>query len=131
LNLLEENFPKDQRPQLREWHISFRQIGRDFAHSGLQDRDIIPLLHRGRRVTFFTQDDDFFSQALCHPAYCLVFLDVRADDTADFVRRFLRHSRFSVERKRLGLVARVHHDSIEFWQKNHRALQHVDWLRQP
>jgi len=33
-------------------------------------------------VTFFTLDLDFFKARLCHPAYALVWLNVRADDAA-------------------------------------------------
>jgi len=59
--------------------------------SGIKDEDIIPLLHRLRWVTFFTQDEGFFQSALCHLAYCLVWLDVRADDAAYYTRLFLKH----------------------------------------
>ena len=127
MNLLDENFPQDQRPLLQEWHIPFRQIGREFAFTGVQDPEIIPLLQRQRRVTFFTQDEDFFDASLCHADYCLVFLDVRADDAAYFVRRFLRHARFNTDAKRTGLVVRVHHDGIHFWQRKRAAIQRVGW----
>lgn len=127
MNLLDENFPEDQRPLLREWHIAFRQIGREISHTGVKDPDIIPLLHRQRRVTFFTMDKDFFEPSLCHATYGLVFLNVRADDAAHFVRRFLRHARFSSEARRMGIVARVHHDGVQFWQRTRTALQRVGW----
>lgn len=77
MNLLDENFPADQAPLLRAWRIPFRQIGREMARLGTKDPDILPLLHRHRCVTFFTQDGGFFESTLCHPAYCLVWLDVR------------------------------------------------------
>ena len=102
MNLLDENFPADQGPLLRRWRIPHRWIGRDYSIVGVQDLDIIPLLHRIGRVTFFTQDDDFFKARLCHPAYCLVFLDVRADDAAGTLRRFLRYRRFDTASKRMG-----------------------------
>ena len=127
MNLLDENFPQDQRPLLQEWRIPFRQIGREFALSGLQDQDIIPLLHRRHGTTFFTQDEDFFKEALRHAAYCLVFLDVRADDAAFFVRSLLRHPRFKTKANRMGIVARVHPDGIAFWQRNRPTLQRVGW----
>ena len=60
MNLLDENFPKDQWPLLKEWRIPFRLIGRDIARLGVKDPDIIPLLHQLRGVTFFTLDWDFF-----------------------------------------------------------------------
>ena len=127
MNLLDENFPEDQRPLLREWHIPFRQVGRELACPGAQDPEILVLLHRQRRVTFFTQDQDFFEASLCHAAYCLVFLDVRADDGACFMRRFLRHRRFDSAAKRVGVVARVHHDGVHFWLRNRRTLQFATW----
>ena len=127
MNLLDENFPHDQRHLLQEWRIPFRQIGREFLPSGVQDSDIIPLLHKHRGTTFFTQDGDFFKEGLCHTAYCLVFLDVWADDTVFFVRRLLSHPRFKTKADRMGIVARVRHDGLQFWQRNHAALQRVAW----
>ena len=64
MNLLDENFPDDQKPLLREWHVPFRQIGREVSRLGVKDPDIIPLLHRQRRVTFFTHDRGFFDATL-------------------------------------------------------------------
>ena len=127
MNLLDENFPEDQRPILRAWRIPFRQIGREFPRSGIKDPDIIPLLHHQRRVTFFTLDKDFFEPSLCHPAYGIAFLDVRADDAAHFVRSFLRHARFNSGAKRMGVIARLHRDGIQFWQRNQAGLQRAKW----
>ena len=128
MNLLDENFPADQAPLLRAWRIPFRQIGREMARLGTKDPDILPLLHRHRCVTFFTQDGGFFESALCHPAYCLVWLDVRTDDAAVYVRRFLKHPRFNTQAKRMGIAARAHHDGIQFWQRNRAAVQGVGWI---
>lgn len=126
MNLLDENFPEDQLPLLREWHIPFRQIG-DVARSGIKDPDIIPVLHQLGRVTFFTGDEDFFRRKLCHTAYCLVWLNIHADDAALHLRRFLNHPQFKTENRRMGTVARAHHDGIHFWQRNQPALQRVNW----
>jgi hypothetical protein len=129
VNLLDENFPKDQLPLLKSWRIPCRLIGKDIAEFGVQDANIIPLLHQHRGVTFFTLDSDFFEASLCHPAYGLVLLDVRADDTAHYLRRFLKHPNFNTQAKRLGTVARVHNEGIEFWQRNQPVLQHARWIR--
>lgn len=129
LNLLDENFPADQVPLLNEWRIPFRQMGRDVACLGIGDDDILPLLHRFRRVTFFTLDKDFFQSRLCHRAYCLVWLEVRADDAADYIRRFLRHPRFHTQVQRMGVVARAHHDGVHFWRRGSDALQRSAWVR--
>ncbi|MBU6400645.1 MAG: hypothetical protein KGS61_10025 [Verrucomicrobia bacterium] len=129
MNLLDENFPQDQLPLLKEWHVFFRLIGKDIARFGAKDPVIIPLLHRQGGATFFTLDWDFFEAALCHPAYGLVWLDVRADDAAYFVRRFLKHPRFKTQAQRMGIVARAHHEGIDFWQRHRAALQHARWIR--
>lgn len=60
MNLLDENFPEDQRVVLRGWGIPFRQIGVDLGHRGVKDDNIIRLLRRQRHVTFFTHDEDFY-----------------------------------------------------------------------
>lgn len=127
MNLLDENFPEDQLPQLRAWRIPFRRIGHDLGRTGLKDPDIIPLLHRLKRLTFFTLDWDFFKSRLCHPAYGLVWLNVRADDAAYFLRRFLKHPRFNTQTRRLGTVVRVHYDGLQFWQLRQLRLQRVEW----
>ena len=127
MNLLDENFPEDQLPLLKQWRIPARRVGTDVARLGAKDADIIPALHRVGRVTFFTQDEDFFHRALCHPAYCLVWLDVRADDAAWYLRRLLKHERFNTVAKRMGLVARAHHDGIQYWRQTGDTLRSVVW----
>lgn len=130
LNLLDENFPADQAALLREWRVPCRQIGHGIAQSGTQDAEIIPLLHRLRRVTLFTLDEDFHKRRLCHSAYCLVWLDVRADDAAVSVRRLLRHPRFDSEAKRMGLVIRLNEAGLQFWQRNQTAKLQVGWANE-
>jgi hypothetical protein len=56
LNLLDENFPRDQLPLLKEWHIPFRRIGQNIARPSVKDPDIVPLLHEQHGVTFFALD---------------------------------------------------------------------------
>jgi hypothetical protein len=127
VNLLDENFPDDQRQILARWRLPHRQVGREAAWFGAQDSDLVPLFHRLRWVTFFTLDEDFFKRSLCHGAYCLVWLDVPSDDAAEYLRRFLRHPRFRAHSHRLGVVARVHHGGIAFWEFGLAALQRVAW----
>ena len=115
---------------LGRWGIPVRQIGHEVGRLGTKDPDIIPLLHRLRGVTFVTQDWDFFKPALCHSSYCLVWLDVRADDAVFYLRRFLKHARCSTQGKRMGLVARAHHDGIDFWERNRPRLQWMTWVEE-
>jgi hypothetical protein len=79
MNLLDENILASQRELLRSWRISTRQIGFDFQPQGLQDDQVISLLHEHRRTTFFTRDLGFYDRSLCHGRYCLVCLAVSKD----------------------------------------------------
>ncbi len=127
LELSGHNFPNDQRSLLRAWRIPFREIGLHAGNLGVKDDNILPLLHKQRRVTFFTQDEDFFCCDFCHSAYCLVWLAARADDAAYFVRRFLRHPRFDTVSSRMGFVVRLSHKQIHFWRLTVNVAQSAPW----
>ena len=73
-------------------------------------------------------DKDFFRRSLVHPAYCLVWLNARADDAAWFVRRLLRQPEFNSQAKRMGVVARIHPEGIQFWQRGTATLRRVAWV---
>jgi hypothetical protein len=78
LNILDENIIAGQRAQLRGWRIRFKHIGTDIGRRGMKDlTEIVPLLHRLSRPTFFTHDLGFFDPLLCHKGYSLVCLDVK------------------------------------------------------
>ncbi|MDA1278100.1 MAG: hypothetical protein O2960_29235 [Verrucomicrobia bacterium] len=127
MNLLDENIRDDQRTLLRKWGISFRQIGKEISRSGIEDENLIPLLHRLHRATLFTEDQHFFKQALCHPRFGLVYLDVRNVQVAEFIRRFIRHPAFDTQAKRLEIVARVRVGGVQFWRKGRSLLQTMGW----
>ncbi len=116
MNLLDENIPRLQWEWLRHRGVRVRQIGFEIAFSSIDDDSIIRLLHELKRITFFTQDRDFFRLRLCHSAYCLVKLDVDPDHTGAFIRRFLRHRAFGTQAQRMGKVVRLNAGSIQFWQ---------------
>ena len=106
MNLLDENIPKSQRQLLETWRQRVYQIGVNVGRRGMQDDEIIPLLLRVRRPTFFTRDGDFYSRKLCHAKYGLVYLAVEKYEVAAFVRRLLRHPEFDTQAKRMGSVIR-------------------------
>jgi hypothetical protein len=91
------------------------------GHQGL------PVLHSLSQVTFFTLDRDFFRLNLRHACYSLVWLDVREDDAALYLRRFLGHPRFWTARRRMGTVVRVHPAGVHFWQIERSVLQATGW----
>jgi len=115
--VLDENIIELQRQQLEAWRMHVRQIGVEIGKRGMKDRnEIIPLLHTLRRPTFFTRDHDFYYPWLRHLGYCLVFLEVKPDEAAQYIRRFLRHPGFRTQAQRMGKVARVHEEGISCWQ---------------
>ena len=127
MNLLDENIPLEQRDLLQARGVRCRVIGQDLAKLSIGDDNILLLLHRLKQPTLFTRDEDFFRRDLAHVGYALVWLDVAPGEAALFVRRFLRHPRFRTKLARLGVVARVHHDGVHFWQRHRPALQSVPW----
>jgi len=74
--ILDENIPEDQRQLLRSWRLPVRQIGVEVGRPGMQDEEILPLLHRLEKSTFFTRDLGFYSPHLLHARYGLVCLAV-------------------------------------------------------
>lgn len=127
MNLLDENVIDSQRSQLRSWHIAVRQIGYEIGWKGMKDREIIPLLHQINHPTFFTRDSDFYHLRLCHANYCLVYLDVRKQEVALFVRRLLRHSALNTKAKRMGKVTRASHIGLSLWQLHQQTEEHLEW----
>ena len=119
MNVLDENIPANQRQLLEGRHIRVRQIGLNIGKRGMQDGDIISLLLKHRRATFFTRDADFHDRTRCHPRCCLAYLAVDKNEVAAIIRRLLRHSACNTQGKRLGKVIRASlavwrlHDSIE------------------
>lgn len=127
MNLLDENLPSEQCDVLRAWGIRCRILGRELARRGLGDDDIVALLHRLKQPTLFTRDRHFFEKRLCHRRYALVWLDLAPEESALFIRRFLLHPRFRTKARRMGVVARVHHDGVHFWPHHPSGLRMVAW----
>jgi hypothetical protein len=125
--VLDENVLDSQRLLLRGWHIRARQIGHETGRKGMQDEEIIPLLMRLRRPTFFTLDSDSYKRTLCHRRYCLVCLDVGQYEVAYFTRRLLAHQEFNTEAKRMDCVLRVSHTNIALWRAHIERESFLDW----
>jgi hypothetical protein len=128
LNILDENIIASQRAQLRKWRIRFNQIGTEIGRRGMKDlTEIVPLLHSLRRSTFFTHDLGFFNPLLCHKGYSLVCLDIKANEGAIYIRRFLRHRGFRAETQRLGKVILARQRNLSFWAIGNQELQRLGW----
>lgn len=82
----------------------------------MQDDEIIPLLHTLRRSTFLTRDQRFYLRETPHRHFCIAVLAVRQDETAHFVRRFVKHPQFDTEAKRLGCLVLISHEGLRIRQ---------------
>ncbi len=127
MNILDENIPSDQRQLIQKWRIPIHQIGFDAGRKGMLDDEIIPLLHLSQRPTFFTRDDDFYDNSLCHKGYCLVYLNVAKYEVAHFVRRLLRHPDFKTKVKRMGCVIRISHPQLTIWRLHAEKEVYIEW----
>lgn len=112
---------------LERWRIRVRQIGYDIGHMGMQDQEIITLLHGLNKTTFFTRDRDFFDHSLCHANYCLVNLNVDKNDAAVFIRRVLRHPALNSDTKRMGKVIRVTGERLYIWHLRTEEQEKLIW----
>jgi hypothetical protein len=129
LIVLDENIPESQRLQLQRWRVRTRKVGRDLARIGAQDADVVRLLHQLTQPTFFSLDGDFYALDLRHPRYCLVYVDVADDQSAAYIRRFLRHPQFGTFARRRGSVVWVDYASIHAWRVNAHAEESIPWVR--
>ena len=125
--LLDENIVEDQRLLLRSWHIAARQIGLDVARSGIQDDELIPLLHSLKTPTLFTRDLRFYSRDEPHAGYCIVALAVGQGEVASYVRRFLKHQEFDTNAKRMGKIVYLTHNSLRVRQLRQADETPVAW----
>ncbi len=127
MNVLDENIVKSQRQLLRSWRVSFRHISEDLGRGGIDDENIIPLLHQLRRPTFFTSDSDFYRRRLCHARYCIIYLAVEEDETATYIRRLLRPWSFDTEAKRMGAVVQVSLGGLLVWRLHEGKTLELAW----
>lgn len=127
--ILDENIIDNQRRQLISWRMRIHQIGFEVGRKGMKDREIIPFLHQLKQPTFFTRDDDFYERRLCHSGYCVVYLEVRKEEIATFVRRVLRQKAFKTKAKRMGKVIRASHVGLSVWNVHAEKEEYLEWER--
>jgi hypothetical protein len=128
--ILDENVPESQWQLLRSWRIRALLIGRDISEKGIQDDSLTGFLVKQRRPTFFTRDAGFYDKKLCHAQYCLVYLAVRPNESAFFVRRLLRYPLFSTRAQRLGAVIRVSSAGLQMWRLRESRERFLFWSDQ-
>jgi hypothetical protein len=116
--IADENVSENEIWRLREAGFAVRVIGQDVAVSSVSDENILPVLRRLKKPTFFTRDRDFWKAALCHASYALVYLDIaeHEGEVARCIIKFLHHPSFKTAANRLGSVFRIAPQSIQYWR---------------
>jgi hypothetical protein len=66
---------------------------------------------------------------LCNDRFCLVYIDVRPLDVADYVRRLLRHAHFRTWSQRKGCVLRVAPSGIWSWSAHAARRVRYGWVQ--
>jgi hypothetical protein len=127
MNVLDENMVDSQRQLLRDRGIAFRQIGVEVGQSGMSDQQVLALLHRLSRPTFFTRDVDFYRREFCHNRYCLVYVDADDDEVAEYVAATRRHPDLKTWAQRQGMVLRVSSQGVRVWRLHVRREAQLSW----
>ena len=78
--ITDENISETEIWRLREWRIAVRQVGPDLARRSASDQNVLQVLHRLKRPTFFTRDRDFWNHRLAHSDDFLAFIDPRGQE---------------------------------------------------
>jgi hypothetical protein len=125
--VLDENIDTKERQKLVRKRLRTRKIGDDLGRTGMTDHEVIPLLHRLRAVTYFTRDIDYFRPRLCHPNYCLVWVNMKVSLTAQTILDFLKHPMFRTWRQRRGMVVRAHPDGLRVWRWKQQSPKDIAW----
>ena len=125
--ILDENIPESQGQLLRSWRIRALLVGQDISEKGIKDDRLAKFLLKQSRPTFFTRDEGFYSRKLCHASYCLVYLAVRPNESAFFVRRVLRSPYFNIRANRLGAVIRVSSAGLQMWRLRQAREIFLSW----
>ena len=114
-------------PRLRRWVTAVRlQQLRPGQHI-LDDR-VPEILRTCHQPTFVTIDADFWEPALCHPGYCIVYVELdfrRQQELPKLLRRLFRHPAFKSRAQRMGKVIRLNPSGIWYWEVGANAVKHA------
>jgi hypothetical protein len=90
----------------------------------LDDR-VPEILRTLRTPTFVTIDHGFWNRRLCHPGYCILYLDLAKDEQErlpGLVRRLFRLPEFRTRAVRMGKVARIRQATVSYWEAGARKV---------
>ena len=118
--ILDDQLAPDQvEIPLRRWlKVAYLRDAR--PNEVIKDDRVETILHALRQPTFITIDRDFWSTDLRHPRYCVLYFALREDEQRalpELLRRLLRLPEFRTCAARMGKVARVSRERVQYWQQ--------------
>jgi len=117
------------RPALRK-RITMQRLRHLRLGEQILDERVPEILRTLKQPTFVTIDQDFWDRSLCHRDYCILYFPLRSDQQEqipDLLRALLRQPEFRSRARRMGKVARVRQEVIEYWQFQEPELQRLAW----
>ena len=120
----------DVIPAIQKWATVHRLCDDRPAERILDDR-VPSLLLQLKKPTFITIDRDFWDQYWCHPSYCILFfnlIDDQQPEIPSLLQELVRQEGFRTIRERMGKVARVSTNSLEFWMHRSHRLHELEWF---
>jgi len=96
----------------------------------IKDDRVPSLLRAVKRPTFVTIAAGFCNRSLRDPAYCILYFALRDDQQTQLprlLRRLFRLPEFRTRAVRMGKVARISSNGIEYWQHGERERYRLAW----
>jgi hypothetical protein len=116
-------------PIIQKWAKVTRLRDLRIGQQVLDDR-VPSILLAINKPTFLTIDQGFWSRRWCNPNYCVLYFALRSDQQAhipDLLRKLMRLPGFQTRSRRMGKVARVGLESVEYWQWQAMDPQRIPW----
>jgi hypothetical protein len=101
-------------------------------HEVIKDDRVPVLLRELRRPTFVTIDMGFYKRDLCDARYCLLCFPLRNDEQHRLpllLRQALRLPELRTQAVRMGKVARISADHIDYWHLADEQSRRLFWPR--
>ncbi len=118
---------------LQRW-ITVRKIEDFIPADILKDQRVLQLLGQLKQPTFVTLDAGFCHRRYRDRRYCLLYFVLPQAEQRrlpDLLRRLFRLPEFKSRTVRMGKVARVNHERVEFWQVGEDKQRILRWLASP
>lgn len=103
---------------IRKW-ASVRRIDDLRPDEVIKDERIPSFLQQIKHSTFVTIDSGFWKSRYCHPQYCILYFSLRDDQQEQLplkLRRLCQLTEFKTKNARMGKVARIGMNKIEWWE---------------